>query len=700
MTGNLLLLILVIWPFIGSLLVYLAGKKRAADGLVVNASDNKILIDRTALAVSLVEAAVAVMAIVTAVNNPAMASLKVPYIEGFGLNFAFDGFRMVYTCITILMWVCSTAISAEYFGKENTIIRYYCLSMWTFAATLGVFISADLITTFTFFEIMSLASYAYVAHTEKKEAMKAAETYLAVAVIGGLVMLMGLLLLYSMTGTLNIFELKEHCEEILTEGDKSIIKKLYAAGGCILFGFGAKAGMFPLHIWLPKAHPVAPAPASALLSGVLTKSGVFGILILCLEIFADNFAFGFVVIMLGVLTMFVGALLAVFSVDLKRTLACSSVSQIGFILIGVGLVPLLEGESTLALSGAMLYMVNHSLFKLTLFLCAAAIYMKCHMLNLNDIKGYGRDLPVLKALFIIGALGISGVPLLSGYISKTLIHEGLVEYIHEAGDLHTLFKTIEILFLVSGGMTFSYMMKLFHAIFVDRPNADCKYAGKDKKISVLSYISIATPAALIVLFGVAPGLFIKKLAVVMGKFNTAFYNEEQLEVLDHLKIFSLENLKGAMISLGLGTVFFILIRLFLTEGDKRKSPVYLNRWPEKLDLENLVYRPILCGLFPWIFRHIYVTEILRFIWKTVLLVGAWIARFVCNSVDKCIDFMRLHIFGELTETQHPILNKLKVRYEKAEEDYKVVSSGISFGLMLIGIGLCTTLIYLLYLLFS
>ena len=137
----------------------------------------------------------------------------------------------------------------------------------------------------------------------------------------------------------------------------------YIAGFCLLFGFGAKAGSFPLHIWLPKAHPVAPAPASALLSGILTKAGIFGVLMLSTDLFRGDQLWGRVILYLGCATMVLGAVLAVFSMDLKRTLACSSVSQIGFILVGIGVSTLLRAENALAARGALLHMVNHSLIK-------------------------------------------------------------------------------------------------------------------------------------------------------------------------------------------------------------------------------------------------------------------------------------------------------------------------------------------------
>lgn len=690
MSGNLLLLILVLWPFAGSFIIWLTERGK-----------NSGSIHYSALTVTVIELLLALFTLFTA-NSSGDAYLTVPYIEGFGLNFAFDGFRQIYLVVTVIMWLSSTAISREYFCEGGNLVRYYGLSMWTFAATVGVFLSADFITTFTFFEIMSLASYAFVAHTEKKESMRAAETYLAVAVIGGLVMLMGILMLYHETGTLFYNEIRSNVTEVLSSNPSSL-KNIYVAGALILFGFGAKAGMFPLHIWLPKAHPVAPAPASALLSGVLTKSGIFGVLILCMEVFADDFKFGFTVLVLGVVTMLTGAVLAVFSVDLKRTLACSSVSQIGFILVGIGLIPMLEEECTLAMSGAMLYMVNHSMFKLTLFLAAAAIYMKCHMLNLNDLRGYGRDMHLLKVLFAIGALGISGVPMLSGYVSKTLIHEGIVEYIEMSGNLHGVFKTIEILFLMSGGMTFAYMMKIFHAVFVDEPEENCKYAGKDKKVSVLSYVAIAIPAAVILIMGVCPKLFYGKIGKLMGSFNTRSFDAEQIEVLENIKIFSWENLKGSLISLGIGCVFFILIRIFLTEGNKRKAPVYVDKWPKWLDLEELVYRPLLCSFFPMLFRTVgkfIATGLVKGIWKGIMWTGSVLGRTLANCFAKFVDFMGKTVFAEISPRKHSKLQKLGDKYNQAEEEYKIISSGISYGLLFICIGLCITLFYLLHLLFA
>ena len=407
--------------------------------------------------------------------------VRLPGVCGFGLTFAAGGFRCIYAAIAAFMWLITGLLSPEYFAHYRNRNRYYLFLLVTLGATEAVFLSADLYTTFVFFEIMSLCSYVWVAQDEKEGSLRAGGTYLAVAVIGGMVLLMGIFLLYHEVGTLVISDLGAACEG----------KNLWAASLCMFVGFAGKAGAFPIHIWLPKAHPVAPAPASALLSGILTKTGIFGILIISCHMLVHNALWGAFVLVIGVITMFLGALLALFSVNLKRTLACSSVSQIGFILVGVGMLVLLGEENTLAARGTFLHMVNHSMFKLVLFLVAAVVYQNTHKLELNEIRGFGRKKPLLMFCYLMGALGIGGIPGWSGYISKTLLHEGIVEYIHamEGGHLHAAIftvggmKTMEWIFLISGGLTVAYMGKLFAAVFLEK-NRDARVqaAFDEKKI--------------------------------------------------------------------------------------------------------------------------------------------------------------------------------------------------------------------------
>ncbi|MCR5431429.1 MAG: sodium:proton antiporter [Lachnospiraceae bacterium] len=645
--------------------------------------------------------------------------INIDSLVGFGMNFRIDGFRIVYSAVTIFMWLCSTMLTPEYFGRSEGRKRYHIFSFLTMFATLGVFLSADLYTTFIFFEIMSFTSYVLVVHTKKEDAVRAGSTYLAVAVIGGLVMLMGLFMLYDLVGTLRIVDLKEHCGKILSGGEAGEVKRLVASAVTILFGFAAKAGMFPLHVWLPKAHPVAPAPASALLSGVLTKCGIFGILIIVMEIMAGSEGFGIVLYVFGFITMFAGALPALFSTDIKKTLACSSVSQIGFIIVGASLILLLGEECTLAATGTLLYMVNHSMFKLCLFLSAGIIYMKNHSLDLNKLRGYGQDKTFLKIIFLTGALGISGVPLFSGYVSKTLIHEGLVEYIHIAESGTVLLEISEWLFLICGGMTAAYMTKLFVAIFVEKPGKEIQTAEdhdlstetqnkrkvlhKNEKIRFISYLSALLPAVVILFFGLFPNLFIRGLGVFMGNFNNFSLSGESEEILRNLSIFSLENLKGSAISLAFGAVIYIfVIRRFLTVKDDVKGRIYIQRWPLWLDIEEVIYRPLLLKILPAVLGFVcrfFANTLPEFIARYVMKFSKLTAKIFGNLFDRIVTVTKAKAFKDITDKKHPKLDNAHNKIREIQEKDEVVASSISANLLFISLGLCLTILFLFYLLF-
>ena len=419
-----------------------------------------------------------------------------------------------------------------------------------------------------------------VIHDEHEKAQRAAKIYLAIAVLGGMVMLMGLLMLYAYGGTLNINELNSAVQNL-----PNPLK--YTIGVLILFGFGAKAGMFPLHIWLPAAHPVAPAPASALLSGILTKAGIFGALVLCSTIFFHDKQWGILLLLLGVVTMFVGAVLAVLSIDLKRTLACSSMSQIGFILVGAAMQCILAEHNSLAVWGTVLHMVNHSLIKLVLFMCAGVVYINLHTLNLNDIRGFGRDKPFFQFFFAMGALGIMGIPFWNGYISKTLLHESLLEYLVNLplGLEFAVVKTAEVLFTVTGGITIAYMLKLYVAIFVEKPRT--AGAVKTKYLALSSKFAIGIPAVLLPIMGLFPHQTMEKLAILAQDFMHGHLPAHSVHY------FAWVNLKGAIISLAIGLfVYFCLVRtLLMKQRDGVK--VYVDRLSAQLSLEIIIYRPLI-----------------------------------------------------------------------------------------------------------
>ena len=623
--------------------------------------------------------------------------IYIPEICGFGLRFTLDGFRLIYAGIAVFMWLMTAILSKEYMSHHANKGRFYVFFWLTFVATIGVFLSADLFTTFIFFEMMSFTSYVWVAQEENKESLRAAATYLAVAVIGGLVMLMGIFMLYHELGTLEIsklLSLVKACE------NKEI---LYAAGACMLVGFGAKAGAFPLHIWLPKAHPVAPAPASALLSGILTKTGIFGILVISSNLFLHDADWGMLVLGIGVLTMFGGALLAVFSVDLKRTLACSSMSQIGFILVGVGMQGLLGEENALAVHGTFLHMINHSLIKLVLFMAAGVIFMNTHALNLNEIRGFGRKKPLLKVIFLIGALAIGGIPMFGGYISKTLIHESIVEY---GGGM--LMKAVEYIFLFSGGLTVAYMTKLFIAIFVEK-NEDLvkqrKFDNMKKYMNAGSSFALILSALVLLVWGMFPHSIMDKAA----EFGQAFMHLEEAGHAVHY--FSRGNLSGALISIVIGALVYVLvIRKLLMRKKEAGVQIYVDKWPKWFDMEELLYRPILLKFLPFVCAvvcrvldsvlDIWVVSLRKTLYRDTPLPhelpeGSAFTQAVGKFLN-ALQTLRNRTWGKQNPTDKDFVHIMAVRSQELKENNMIIGRSLSFGLMLFGIGLSLTLIYIIW----
>ncbi|MBE5793209.1 MAG: sodium:proton antiporter [Clostridiales bacterium] len=628
---------------------------------------------------------------------------------GQGLRMRADGFRSLYALVACGMWFISGVFSRDYLAHEHAVARYCFFTLMTLGAVCGMFYADSLFSIFIFFEIMSLASYPWVAHEEDKAAMRAGETYLYIAVIGGLTMLMGIFLLPQGMAAASLGDLPA-----LASG-----QNLWLSAILMLVGFGAKAGAFPLHIWLPKAHPVAPAPASALLSGLLTKAGVFGILILSTLVMREVSGFGDLLFRLGVITMLLGAVLAIFSLNLKRTLACSSLSQIGFILIGAGLCNLLGEHNGLALYGTIGHMVNHSLFKLVLFLCAGVLAMNTHQLELRDVQGYGRNKPFLHVCFLLGVVGIAGVPGFSGFLSKSLLHEGIVEliaHLAEHGHATGIYKVSEWLFLLAGGMTLCYMLKLYFCLFwMKNDQYQQDYDQKGSYLSLPARIALGFAAALIPVIGLFPGQTMSRLGALSQSFL-------QGGVPAHLPIpyFSFENLKGAAISLVIGLCLFGLLLLSRKAGLRKKIPF-------RFDLEDMVYRPLI-GLLITIGGGFASLCDKLMDWLTALLKGT--GGITAKVLDSAVDhtaalagrtaFQPVHehetvpvgnrttytlgtwmdraakLFHGGKESEHSFVTSLAALWEEWTGRWRQMARSVSYGLVLFCLGLMMTLVYLLW----
>jgi hydrogenase-4 component B len=406
--------------------------------------------------------------------------------------------------------------------------------------------------------------------------------------------------------------------------------------------------------------------------------------------------------------MFGGALLAVFSIDLKRTLACSSMSQIGFIMVGIGMQCLLGEENALAVHGTLLHMVNHSLIKLVLFMAAGVIFMNAHALDLNEIRGFGRKKPLLKVIFLIGALAIGGIPIFGGYISKTLLHESIVEY--GGGLVH---RAVEYIFLFSGGLTVAYMTKLFVAIFVEEnedPKVQKKFDDMKKYMNAESTFALGGSALVLLVWGLFPHAIMDRVAAL----GEGFMNLEESGELVHY--FSMKNLSGALISIVIGAIVYLLfIRKVLMKekaaGKKKTVRVYVQAWPAWLDLENLIYRPLLLNVLPTLSAIVcrvfdslvdFVVVLLR---KTIykdsplpheLPEGNAFTAVLGGFLNIC-QAIRRWIFRQTESEKRDYAHLLALKYEEMRMNGMLIQRSLSFGLMLFGIGFCLTLLYLLLL---
>ncbi len=641
-------------------------------------------------------------------------------------NLKLNSLSSVYIIIISAAWVVSAVVSLEYMHHyKNTKLYYFCYLV-TLAMTVGVFLSADFMSAFVCFEVMSFSSFVWVIFEENDSSVYAAKTYLGVAILGSMLMFLGMGIIHTVFGTLE-FDALRSLETI--PKDKAYV---FAAGVMIMLGYGAKAAVFPLHIWLPKAHPVAPAPASALLSGLLTKVGIFGIIAVCSSLFYGDIPFGIVLWVLALITMFVGAFLAVMSDNFKRTLACSSMSQIGFILMGISCYVILGEEASVAVTGTVGYMMNHSVFKCLLFSVAAVIYMNTHKLNLNEIKGFGKNKPLLKTVFLIGCLGIGAIPLFSGYISKTLIHEALLECAHHLPE--GVVSASEVIFMISGGCTIAYMSKLFYCVFVEK-NED---SGIQAKYDAMKkYMAVPTATVLLIICGVI--IFFGSGERLIHAMNTAsgFFGVEELHHIPHF--FSLHELSGALKSVIIAScVYFIVVRKITVKNGKYVNPftfdlqdnVYMPVIEKTVNIsyavlsvfgENKITKPVAKGIMNGSYGILSAfgeNKLIVPLSKGVMKVYECISAVLCASVDAVIYMFNhltffgkhrhknFHIGNSLSDTVGTFLDritrqdKFQIYFADMERNFTKIWNGItnsfSFALLMTCLGLSIVLLFVIF----
>ena len=338
--------------------------------------------------------------------------------HALGVAFAADPFGLIYalTCTVVGALLLVYTLSEQGGLGPRELGGYACLFQLLLAALIGVGLTADLFNLFVWFEVAAIASYGLTGFfLERPIALEAAFKIAVLTTMAGFVLFVGVGLLYAGHGALNFGQLNGALAARTTTAD-------LVALGLLVAGLATKAGLLPLHGWLADAHEAAPGPVSALFSGLMVAMGVFGIARLAFQIYpVGRTAVLGLLMVAGVVSALVGAVLALAQDDLKRLLAYDTVSQMGLIVTGfaTGAVP--------GIAGATYHIVDHALFKALLFLCAGAIVHRTGMTKLSEMGGLARGMPIVTGAFVVAVASIAGVPGLGGYVSVSLIHEPLLD---------------------------------------------------------------------------------------------------------------------------------------------------------------------------------------------------------------------------------------------------------------------------------
>ena len=325
-----------------------------------------------------------------------------------------DSLGVFLATVALALSALVAIFSARYMQKAN-IGKFYALLLLMTAGMVGIGFAGDLFNLYVFFEVMSISSFVLVAfHRDEWEPVEAGTKYLVMSTIGSSMALMGIAMVYMYTGSLNI----EYLPGLLEKHAGS--PQLFAIIALLVVGFGVKAAVVPLHTWLPDAHSAAPSGISAMLSGIVIQAGLITMIKSLVAVSAGET--GIVFAVLALVTMFVGNLMALRQTDLKRMLAYSSVAQVGYILLGVGLAfgfPALAGFS--GMRGGLLHILNHAFMKGGAFLCAGAFLYVLGTREMGKLSGLGRRMPVISVCFFIFALALAGTPPFNGFVSKLFI---------------------------------------------------------------------------------------------------------------------------------------------------------------------------------------------------------------------------------------------------------------------------------------
>ena len=411
-------------------------------------------------------------------------------VEGWaiGNSLEVDALSLFFALIVVVAVFVSGVYSFFYMSHDDSLVNYYTLFLMLSGSVLGLVLSGDLFNMFVMIEIMTFTAVALTAFRNHYEgALEGAFKYLVVGSLGSTSVLIGIALLYSQLHTLNLAQIAS----LLPTASSPVILLAFAF---LFVGFGSKAFLFPFHPLAADAHAVAPASISLMISGVLTKCGVYGIIRLCYCLYQnmDQPFVQYFVTGVGVISMFVCVTMAFNQHNFKRLLAFHSISQVGYVITVIGL------GSALGMSAGLFHAMNHTIFKGLLFLTAGAVQHATGSLDLDELGGLSKKMPGTCALFLIGAASISGLPPFNGFASKWMIYQATFQKAGETGNF--FFVVVCVAALITSVLTLASFIKVAQSVFFGQLNP--KFAHT-REVSLGMRIPMWILAALCIL----PGLF-------------------------------------------------------------------------------------------------------------------------------------------------------------------------------------------------
>ncbi|MFT5406624.1 MAG: multicomponent Na+:H+ antiporter subunit D, partial [Verrucomicrobiales bacterium] len=420
-------------------------------------------------------------------------------IDGIPLQFRVDGLGMLFALVASSLWILTSFYAMGYMRslKEHAQTRFYSFFAVSLSATLGVAFSANLLTLYVFYEMLSLATYPLVTHNQDKEARSGGRTYLSYLISTSVgFALPAMIFLYVRSGSSLSFTEVEDWSNLLGSGEVLVLLLLF------VFGF-AKAGVMPFHSWLPNAM-VAPTPVSALLHAVaVVKVGVFCIIRVFTGVLGTDFLRGldvaYVISWIAAFTVLTSSLIALTQDNLKRRLAFSTIGQLSYIVLGVSLL------SPLGVTGSMLHIAMHACGKITLFFCAGAIFVASGKKYVSELVGIGRRMPLTMAAFTVGSLSVIGLPVTGGLVSKWYLVMGTAE----SGQIALL-----VVFLVSSLLNAAYFLPIVFQAFFKEPATELAEVKEAPRLCLIplcitACLSVALffyPKPLLTLAGLVTGV--------------------------------------------------------------------------------------------------------------------------------------------------------------------------------------------------